>query len=445
MMQNGGRYTVAYHALSNTVSVHMGSTGKIKMGQQNGYNFHNNDPIKRSEHNKNIDPELTKYNINYIFNGEGNLDNRNISDTQKFEEGFARRLSKRKKKDSLGRKLKLNGKNIARETIWYPPLNIFEHANNIQQRQQILKKWIDNMLPFWQETFGADNIIEISAHLDEVKNVEGRPHIHMLTMNIVDKSHEWESTKSVKRKDGTKHKVMSKHSEGDIFEDTWFGGKSKLKKIKDNYRIHNISCGYDVKLEDMSEEERCSTGAVFSTENLAQFQAMPDKSNEILSEREELNADIDKANEDIAKVNSYFRKRKEQFKKKETELIEQETALKQREITLKENESNFPLIVQKAVTEQTREREQELKAIADAYKQAIKILQPYTNRLGDEKSPALRFIEQIGQMKHYKSWLKNGSPEIEQKMQQADEIISRTMRKYLSDQIQQETILERYR
>ena len=117
---------MAYAALPNTVSIQMNDKGKFKIGGQRGYNYHNNDPEKRAEHNPNVDTELTKYNFNLIYNN-GELDTRDdIPDTQKFDEAFTARMEHRKKKDSLGRKVKLTGKIVARETIWYPPLNIFD-------------------------------------------------------------------------------------------------------------------------------------------------------------------------------------------------------------------------------------------------------------------------------------------------------------------------------
>ena len=70
----------------------MGTKGKIKVGQQTGFNDHNNEPEKRAAHNKNVNPKLTEYNINIIFDGIGNIDTRDISDTQKFEEAFSMRL-----------------------------------------------------------------------------------------------------------------------------------------------------------------------------------------------------------------------------------------------------------------------------------------------------------------------------------------------------------------
>lgn len=387
----------------------MGTKGKIKVGQQTAFNDHNNDPEKRAEHNKNVNPELTRYNINLIFDGMGNIDTRDISDTQKFEEAFSMRLSKRKKKDSMGRKIKLNGKNVARETLWYPPQNIFEGLDTIEEKQAVLQEYIDNMLPFWETTFGSENIIEVSGHLDENAEIEGRPHIHLLTMNILQKEQEWESKKTIKRKDGTKVKVVSKHSEGDIYESTWYGGKSKLKAIKNNYRKHCNNCGYDVKLEDMNEEERLMTGATFSAEGLKAFQEMMDEREAIDEEREELN-----------------KKKKHQYEKavdlevKQNRMKKREDAIAKKEIVIQQKE--------KRISTKERELESKLEQVNKDLKtclQALKLLQ------GD--SSEMRFIRQIGQEQRYKNWIKNGAPDLSKRTETVNNMLRPIIKRYLTD------------
>ena len=400
---------MAYHALSNTVSVHMGTKGKIKVGQQTGFNDHNNEPEKRAAHNKNVNPKLTEYNINIIFDGIGNIDTRDISDTQKFEEAFSMRLSKRKKKDSMGRKIKLNGKNVARETLWYPPQNIFEGLCSVEEKQEVLQEYIDAMLPFWQNTFGSENIIEVSGHLDENSKINGRPHIHLLTMNILQKEHEWESKKTVKRKNGTKERVISKHSEGDIYEGTWFGGKSKLKKIKEEYRQHCIDCGYEVKLDDMTEEERLMTGATFSAEGLDAFQQMMDERKEIDEEREELD-----------------KKRKIQYDKA-VDMQIKANRLKQRE---KEANKKELVIYQKEKQINTKERDLESK-IQEVEKDLQTCLQALNLLQGD--SSEMRFIRQIGQEQRYKNWLQNGSPDLSKRIEAANNMLQPIIKRYLKD------------
>lgn len=387
----------------------MGNKGKIKVGQQTGFNYHNNNPEKRAEHNKNVNPKLTKYNINIIFDGMGNIDTRDISDSQKFEEAFSMRLSKRKKKDSMGRKIKLNGKNVARETLWYPPQNIFEGLDTIEERQEVLQEYIDDMLPFWQNTFGNENIIEVSGHLDENAKVDGRPHIHLLTMNILQKEHEWESKKSIKRKDGSKATVMSKHSEGDIYECTWYGGKRKLKEIKDNYRKHCKKCGYDVKLEDMTEDERLMTGATFSAEGLKAFQVMMDERECLDEEREEL-----------------AKKKKLQYEKavdlevKQSRMKKREDATAKKELVIQQKEKRIS----------TKERELESK-IKEVEKDLQTCLQALNLLQGD--SSEMRFIRQIGQEQRYRSWIKNGAPDLSKRTETANNMLRPIIKRYLKD------------
>lgn len=400
---------MAYHSLSNTVSVHMGTKGKIKVGQQTAFNDHNNEPEKRAAHNKNVNPELTKYNINLIFDGMGNIDTRDISDTQKFEEAFSMRLSKRKKKDSMGRKIKLNGKNVARETLWYPPQNIFEGLDTIEERQEVLQEYIDDMLPFWRNTFGSENIIEVSGHLDENAEIEGRPHIHLLTMNILQKEQEWESKKSIKRKNGTKEKVVSKHSEGDIYECTWFGGKSKLKEIKDNYRKHCNNCGYDVKLEDMTEEERLMTGATFSAEGLKAFQEMMDEREAIDDEREELN-----------------KKKKLQYEKA-VDIEAKKNRLEKRE---KDVDKKVFVIQQKEKRISTKERDLESK-IKEVEKDLHTCLQALNLLQGD--SSEMRFIKQIGQEQRYRNWIKSGAKDLSKRTETVNNMLRPIIKRYLKD------------
>lgn len=392
---------MAYRALSNTVSVYMGTRGKIKIGQQTGFNYHNNEPEKRAAHNKNVNPELTQYNINIIFDGIGNIDTRDISNTQKFEEAFSMRLSKRKIKDSLGRKIKLTGKNVARETLWYPPQNIFEGLHSIDEKREVLKDYIDDMLPFWRNTFGSNNIIEVSGHLDENAEIEGRPHIHLFTMNILEKEHSWTSEKTVKRKNGTKERVISKHSEGDIYEGTWFGGKGKLKKIKSDYRQHCLDCGYEVKLEDMTEEERLMTGATFSAEGLKAFQEMMD-------ERE----DLDKLNE---LQNTAITFKQSIIKKQSTELERRKQIIKQKEAEIEKQKIEY---------------ENKLKVINNhisSLKSTIELLK--------KETPEQRYLNQTKQYGKFQKWLKNKEPDLSKRTADANKLLQSVINTYFSDEI----------
>ena len=311
---------MAYAALPNTVSIQMNDKGKFKIGGQRGYNYHNNDPEKRAEHNPNVDTELTKYNFNLIYNN-GELDTRDdIPDTQKFDEAFTARMEHRKKKDSLGRKVKLTGKIVARETIWYPPLNIFDGCTTIQEEAEVLKKWSDDMMPFWVDMFGAENIIEISGHLDERKHNKGRPHIQMLSTTMLTKEQEFETTKKRYKTGEDGEKVVttevSRHTEGDFFQNKWFGGASAMKRIKERFRKHCISCGYDVKYEDMTPEERALTGSLFSCESADDFKKYQDELQDVADRETAVKAREIAANEtEITQ------------KKRKSDLDEQETAI----------------------------------------------------------------------------------------------------------------------
>lgn len=393
-----------YRALSNTVSVHMGTNGKIKIGQQTGFNNHNNEPEKRAAHNKNVNPELTQYNINIIFDGIGNIDTRDISDTQKFEEAFSMRLSKRKMKDSLGRKIKLTGKNVARETLWYPPQNIFEGLHSIDEKRKVLKEFIDDMLPFWQNTFGSNNIIEVSGHLDENFEIEGRPHIHLFTMNILQKEHEWESKKTVKHKNGKKEIVISKHSEGDIFEGTWFGGKDKLKKIKNNYREHCFNCGYEVKLENMTEEERLMTGATFSAEGLKAFQEMMD-------EREDLN----KLNELQNNKGAAITFKKNIIKKQSIELEKRKQIILQKELEIEKQKIEY---------------ENRLKVINNDISSLMSTIESLK-----KETPEKRYLRMTKQENEFLKWQKNGEPDLAKRTKEANKLLQSMINTYFSDEI----------
>lgn len=345
---------MAYAALPNTVSIQMNDKGKFKIGGQRGYNYHNNDPEKRAEHNPNVDTELTKYNFNLIYNN-GELDTRDdIPDTQKFDEAFTARMEHRKKKDSLGRKVKLTGKIVARETIWYPPLNIFDGCTTIQEEAEVLKKWSDDMMPFWVDMFGAENIIEISGHLDERKHNKGRPHIQMLSTTMLTKEQEFETTKKRYKTGEDGEKVVttevSRHTEGDFFQNKWFGGASAMKRIKERFRKHCISCGYDVKYEDMTPEERALTGSLFSCESADDFKKYQDELQDVADRETAVKAREIAANEtEITQ------------KKRKSDLDEQENAVQAREDDLARREAQYQADLQTLVTGQQALREKQKK------------------------------------------------------------------------------------
>ena len=345
---------MAYAALPNTVSIQMNDKGKFKIGGQRGYNYHNNDPEKRAEHNPNVDTELTKYNFNLIYNN-GELDTRDdIPDTQKFDEAFTARMEHRKKKDSLGRKVKLTGKIVARETIWYPPLNIFDGCTTIQEETEVLKKWSDDMMPFWVDMFGAENIIEISGHLDERKHNKGRPHIQMLSTTMLTKEQEFETTKKRYKTGEDGEKVVttevSKHTEGDFFQNKWFGGASAMKRIKERFRKHCISCGYDVKYEDMTPEERALTGSLFSCESADDFKKYQDELQDVADRETAVKAREIAANEtEITQ------------KKRKSDLDEQKNAIQAAQDDLARREAQYQADLQTLVTGQQALREKQKK------------------------------------------------------------------------------------
>lgn len=345
---------MAYAALPNTVSIQMNDKGKFKIGGQRGYNYHNNDPEKRAEHNPNVDTELTKYNFNLIYNN-GELDTRDdIPDTQKFDEAFTARMEHRKKKDSLGRKVKLTGKIVARETIWYPPLNIFDGCTTIQEEAEVLKKWSDDMMPFWVDMFGAENIIEISGHLDERKHNKGRPHIQMLSTTMLTKEQEFETTKKRYKTGEDGEKVVttevSRHTEGDFFQNKWFGGASAMKRIKERFRKHCISCGYDVKYEDMTPEERALTGSLFSCESADDFKKYQDELQDVADRETAVKAREIAANEtEITQ------------KKRKSDLDEQKNAIQAAQDDLARREAQYQADLQTLVIGQQELREKQKK------------------------------------------------------------------------------------
>lgn len=342
---------MAYKALKNTVSVSMNKQGKIKYGAQVGYNKHNNDPQARQEHNKNVNPDLTQYNFNLIYL-DGQLDESDMSDYDKFNRSFNHRANQRKKKDTMGRDIKIEGTNIARETIWYPPENLFDDCTTPQERAERLRQFADDLLPFLQDTFGKKNIIELSGHLDECKIYAGRPHLQLLTTNIICEGQEWEEKRKSRKKGASKDdKEVIKHSVGDVFGDTWFGGKAKCKRIKELYRQHLINRSYDVKFEDMTEEERLSTGVLYTSEtDERSFQAHLDAKQDIADRETAVQA------REIAVDNTEM-----ELKKRKSDVDAQENAVQAREDDLTSREVQYQADLQMLVAGQQELREKQEK------------------------------------------------------------------------------------
>lgn len=347
---------MAYKALKNTVSVSMAKQGKIKYGAQVGYNKHNNDPEARAKHNPNVNPELTQYNFNRIYL-DGELDTSDMSDYDKFNRAFSHRANQRKKKDTMGRDIKVEGTNIARETIWYPPENLFDGCTTPKERAEKLQQFADDLLPFLQETFGTANIVEVSGHLDECKKYAGRPHLQVLSTNIICEGQEWEEKRKSRKKGASKDdKEVIQHSVGDVFGDTWFGGKVKCKRIKERYRQYLTDCGYDVKLEDMTEEERLSTGVLYTSEtDERSFQAHLDAKQDV-ADRETAVTDRETA---VQARETAADETEAAQKKRKSDLDEQETALQAREDDLTSREIQYQADLQTLVTGQQALREKQ--------------------------------------------------------------------------------------
>lgn len=154
--------------------------------------------------NKNIDPERTEWNETYVSDGNGDF--RACEYVDEIMDALNDRLSAVKKplrKDAT----------VLRPLIVQIDPDWCKTASDDEIEQAA-----DDMLDWCRETFGRDNIIYVSEHLDE-----DNPHLHVGFCPVTD--------------------------DGRLAQKDWFRGPGTLKLMHDDFRQHMRDRGYDIMTE----------------------------------------------------------------------------------------------------------------------------------------------------------------------------------------------------
>lgn len=186
---------------------HAGTAGKANRANSKGMARHTQRKTKGTENhsNKDIDKDLTKYNIDYKVKGK--TADEVIEDRLENEYKGRRKL----RKDHV----------VLREIITQPSPEMFE-GMTIVEKQKMMNKFVGDALPWFMKEFGKENIVGASAHLDETN-----PHAHVMVMPMKD---------------------------GRVSQTEFFKGPGDLKRQHAEYRKHMIAKGWDFEKENKYEE-----------------------------------------------------------------------------------------------------------------------------------------------------------------------------------------------
>lgn len=167
--------------------------------------------------NKQIDDSLTKFNIDYDLSSDGygstleeRLENRLKDYNSVTKKGKARKL----RSDAI----------VARGLLLQPSSDTFE-GKSLAEKRQIIDKFTKDAMPFLQEKLGGrENIVGISAHLDETN-----PHVHVAVCPLAD---------------------------GRLNQNVYFGGPLKLASLHRSFRKHMNEQGWNFEVENKNEDTK---------------------------------------------------------------------------------------------------------------------------------------------------------------------------------------------
>lgn len=190
---------MAYHLV-----YHAGPAGKATRKDAKGLVRHTQRKTKGTKNHSNPDikPELTKYNIDLLWKGMTADD----------------RIEERLENEYKGKRSLRKDHIVLREIITQPTPEYFE-GMTIEEKQQHLKKFIDDAMPWFMKEFGKENVVGASGHLDEEN-----PHAHFM--------------------------IMPMTKDGRVSQTEFFKGPNDLKRQHKSYREHMIAKGWDFDKEN---------------------------------------------------------------------------------------------------------------------------------------------------------------------------------------------------
>ena len=267
---------------------------KVTMAKLGGYLNHvqrdvnEANGIKHEYKNPNIDGMQTECNETYYRGEDGEL---HVCEKPKdLEWAIHRRLSKVTKK-------------MRKDAVILRPLLLqFDpkfYKNNPDHEEM---NELDIALEWAEDTFGKQNIIGVSLHMDE-----DAPHLHVLFCPVTE--------------------------DGRVAQKDWFKGPAELRKMHDNLRQRMIDAGYDVDMMRKPKRQHMNDSEY---RDYKQIEA----ANEELAKKE---ADYQRRNAQMIKTQEINNRDydRNQADRKENERVREENERKSEELLLKEQEIAF--------------------------------------------------------------------------------------------------------
>lgn len=175
--------------------------------------FRKSDDRNLKHKNEEIDSSLTKYNVDYDIDGqtiEERLENRMKDYSAVTKKGKPRKL----RSDAV----------LARGLLLQPSSDTFE-GKSLAEKRQIINKFTKDAIPFLDEKFSRENLLGISAHLDETN-----PHVHVA--------------------------VCPMTSDGRLSQKDFFPGPKQLAALHKEFREHMNSKGWSFEIENKNEDTK---------------------------------------------------------------------------------------------------------------------------------------------------------------------------------------------
>lgn len=190
---------------------------KITMSDVKGYGNHVYRKSKSvmNHSNKEIDVNRTEDNIDYMF-----------IEGQPFDSRFEDRLAYYNSTTKTGKQRKLRKDAVVlRGLVLQPSPEFFDYCSNDSEKSELIDRFARDSIPFLSNEFGLENIIGMSAHLDE-----SNPHLHVAIMPMTE--------------------------DGRLSQKDFFKGPKHLRALHKNYREHMNSCGWTFETENKNEDAK---------------------------------------------------------------------------------------------------------------------------------------------------------------------------------------------
>ena len=185
------------------------------MSDVKGYENHVYRKTKKVKNhsNKEIDVSRTNTNMDFTF--------ADMSFDERFEKRFAD--YKATKKDGSARKLRKDAV-VLRGFVLQASQDVFDGLDASQQSEK-MNSFVLDSYAFLANAFGADNVIGLSAHMDE-----SNPHLHAA--------------------------IMPMTADGRLSQKDFFKGPAHLRQLHKDYREHMNAKGWSFETENKYEDAK---------------------------------------------------------------------------------------------------------------------------------------------------------------------------------------------